>query len=309
MGKRKTRSLGVKAGEVYAGQLSDGRYAAVHVITVMVDGHGKGRDSALLGLTRYIGETVPSIDHADVRCLLVQRRFAYDSEPLVWWTEKRPPADYVLVGSYPPTDAELSIDPMGTYGLHWSLHNRLIEWRWHHDREALIGETEARRAELAAAPAPGARTAHEGATLAEADFWAAMALLADAGLDRPDFASAALVAALGRRSEADILEFEEILAEKLYALDRRDLAEHAGEAGDSDDAFLYARCYVVARGREFYEAVSSNPERFPADADFEPLLSVGPTAFEAVTGRSLELFTHVSYETGSNPSGWDPAAT
>ena len=78
----------------------------------------------------------------------------------------------------------------------------------------------------------------------------------------------------------------------------------AGPAGESDDAFLYARCFVVACGAELYESVRKSPRRFPKDADCEELLEVVPSAYRLRTGEELELrFAH-DYETGSNDRGW-----
>src|SRR5689334_18762266 len=74
------------------------------------------------------------------------------------------------------------------------------------------------------------------------------------------------VVALALLPDSQILGFNQVLARKLYALDGRAWAQNAGEAvwwGAPDrlsvDAFLYARCLVVANGREFYDAVLADP--------------------------------------------------
>ncbi|MCB9291541.1 MAG: DUF4240 domain-containing protein [Lewinellaceae bacterium] len=62
-----------------------------------------------------------------------------------------------------------------------------------------------------------------------------------------------------------ILEFADLLSEKLYALDSKTYAKHIGEDGWSPgryfsvDNFLYARCCVVANGKELYEKVLHDP--------------------------------------------------
>src|SRR5258708_5927466 len=70
------------------------------------------------------------------------------------------------------------------------------------------------------------------------------------------------VAALAAQPIRDIELFEDILAEKLHALDTkahaRQIGENAYTSPDeffSVDVFLYARCVVVANGREYYELV------------------------------------------------------
>ncbi len=118
------------------------------------------------------------------------------------------------------------------------------------------------------------------------------------------------VMALSKMKPADIERFEELLAEKLYALDTE---AHAREIGDeayrpgkpfSADWFLYERCVVVANGRAYYEAVLADPKQMPKDMEFEALLSVAPLAYERATGEELAHDTPVSYETFSNTAGW-----
>jgi predicted DNA-binding WGR domain protein len=117
------------------------------------------------------------------------------------------------------------------------------------------------------------------------------------------------VAALAEMSEADIRRFEDLLAEKLYALDTEGHARGAGlDLGSlSVDLFLYVRCVVIANGRELYEHVLANPDEMPEDLDFEPILSVAGAAYERKTGRELDHITPVSYETFRNSAGWRQA--
>jgi hypothetical protein len=298
------KKLGVQLGDVLAGRLPDGRYGAVHVIRYMKDGHGRGRDSVLIASTSYLGESPPRIDDPTLRRLLRKKRFQFKDEPEFVWTEQPPPPDFVLVGNFPATEEELAIRPRGDYGSHWSiLQAAYWEWRWDHDREALMREMEESRRRpppKKASEDPGPRKRARGSTLTEEGFWGLIAKLdPDAGGAEP------LVAELARLKTPDLREFEDILAEKLYRLDGRRYAEWAGDAGESNDAFLYARCYVVAKGRAFFEDVLRGPERFPADADFEELLSAASDAYARRTGKDLDPSTHFSYETGSNAAGWE----
>jgi len=121
------------------------------------------------------------------------------------------------------------------------------------------------------------------------------------------------VMALALLPDSQIAEFQQILARKLYALDGRAWAQESGELiwfGDPDrvavDGFLYARCLVVANGREFYEAVLADPTTMPKDADFEAILMVGSDAYDRKTGLTWDELdeTDVSYETFSNEAGW-----
>lgn len=120
-----------------------------------------------------------------------------------------------------------------------------------------------------------------------------------------------VVAALAAMPVEEIHAFQEILAQKLYALDGRRWAREAGPRiwwGEPDslsvDSFLYARCVVVANGRGFYELVLANPEKMPRDMEFESLLYIAQRAEERSVGQTVGIDTDVSFETFSNSSGW-----
>jgi hypothetical protein len=121
------------------------------------------------------------------------------------------------------------------------------------------------------------------------------------------------VLALALLPDSQIADFQQILARKLYALDGRAWARESGEQiwfGEPDrvavDSFLYARCLVVANGREFYDAVKADPATMPKDADFEAILMLAADAYDRKTGLVWEELdeTDVSYETFSNEAGW-----
>jgi hypothetical protein len=115
-----------------------------------------------------------------------------------------------------------------------------------------------------------------------------------------------LLEALSNETEDDIRAFEDQLARALYRLDGKKLANEAGESGGSDDGFLYARCWVVAQGRERYQAVIADPSRMPKTVDewFEPLLYVAAEAWQEKTGEEWDHEPAVSWETGSNGEAW-----
>lgn len=116
---------------------------------------------------------------------------------------------------------------------------------------------------------------------------------------------------LSQESLANIFQFDEILSEKLYRLDGKKYAEHLGayayREGEnfSTDHFLYARCCVVANGRQFYESVLEDPARIPKEHTFESLIYLAQKAYEFKTGNEDYNFVP-SYciETFCNPEGW-----
>ncbi len=143
------------------------------------------------------------------------------------------------------------------------------------------------------------------------EFWQLVALIDVMALEDGDEDKAIepLRTALMMKSEAELFAFEEALSQKLYAIDGEQFADQAGESGGSDDGFLYARCYVVAKGREFYEAVKSDASRMPKSIDqwCEALLYPHREAWANQTGGDVSNWPFeatVSYESGSNRELW-----
>lgn len=143
------------------------------------------------------------------------------------------------------------------------------------------------------------------------EFWDAIALVRADLLkdDDEDGAMADLHEHLVTLREPEILSFADHLAAALHALDTREHCDHAGEAAESEDAFLFARCWVVAMGRKAYEMVKADPSKMPTSFDqwCEPLLYAAPDAWAAVTRKRPTDYAHVSpvsYESGSNAARW-----
>jgi hypothetical protein len=81
--------------------------------------------------------------------------------------------------------------------------------------------------------------------------------------DYPDSPVQPLTEELAKLSVHEIQQFEERLAQALHGLDGRLFAANAGDSGRSGDGFLYCRCWVVANGREYYDAVLADPGKMP----------------------------------------------
>ena len=141
-------------------------------------------------------------------------------------------------------------------------------------------------------------------------FWHHIGHIDQACLDEEDEegALALLIDSLSNLEPQDLFDFEEHLAQVLYALDGRPWLAAAGE-NDTDDSFLYARCFVVARGEAHYKAVLGDPARMPASCEewCESLLYVASEAWARSTGNDPDDWAFdasVSYETGSNAAQW-----
>ncbi|MFF3002147.1 DUF4240 domain-containing protein [Kitasatospora sp. NPDC057940] len=112
-----------------------------------------------------------------------------------------------------------------------------------------------------------------------------------------------------------IIGFGERLAEALHRLDQEQFGTlpitgavlpDGSPFPQSSDHFLYTRAAVVAAGRDVYESMFHDPDRFaPFTArQCEPLLYVHEEAFELVTGTEWDRLTRYDYESCSNADGW-----
>ncbi len=162
---------------------------------------------------------------------------------------------------------------------------------------------------VAAAPAY-AKPDWASLTMSEEVFWRIIGLFNWKRLGDDDVVVAPAVKALAAMGPDDIRRFEDILAEKLHALDTeahaREIGEEAYRPGRhfSVDWFLYERCAVVANGRELFEGILADPRQMPKDMEFETLLSVASNAWTLKTGEEFDHTPPVSYETYSNTAGW-----
>lgn len=160
-------------------------------------------------------------------------------------------------------------------------------------------------------------------TLDESEFWEIVEASARGGAGAGGDVSircGMIAAQLAERTPDQVTGFADVLAESLFRLDLRVLADTpvkgaASRSGRpvplSEDGFLYARCAVILAGRRAYGEVLANP----SGADFSPytsdeaavaeeLLEAAPTAFRRVTGAEWEHVEPFDCETGSNEDGW-----
>ncbi len=143
------------------------------------------------------------------------------------------------------------------------------------------------------------------AFLSEEEFWKIIDSL-DWSKKNRDEVVAPAVQKLAAMPVAAIYLFADILSEKLWMLDTKAHAAvfTANEGNLSVDDFLYARCGVVAEGKEYFENVQNSPSEMPPDLTFEPLLHLAHDAYQLKTGKKLIYKPEYNYETYSNKQAW-----
>ncbi len=146
---------------------------------------------------------------------------------------------------------------------------------------------------------------------AEEDFWQLIDLLDWQQEGNDTAVTTPLIESLAKFDTEDILQFAEILSDKLYMLDGADYASQIGsdayqgsKGSFAKNWFLYVRCCVVANGRDYYFSVLDNPRLMPKDTEFRGLLNVVPQAYKMKTGQRFIQSTKHNYETFSNQKLW-----
>jgi hypothetical protein len=99
----------------------------------------------------------------------------------------------------------------------------------------------------------------------------------------------------------DLADLDRVLERKLYEIDREDIHEFTD---GSDDGFLYARGFIVAMGRTYYEAVAASPRFAVMDAECEDMCYFFARMHEKQFGSWPESGSGISRESSSNRAGW-----
>ncbi len=105
------------------------------------------------------------IDLKELREPLVLTHHNWKGKPELFWAHDSMPAEFTVIGRIEPSEQDVAIECYTFTGWHSVPFQALTQWRWDHDREALLREEEAaaaaeaeRRQKVAAARAEFMRT-------------------------------------------------------------------------------------------------------------------------------------------------------
>ena len=98
-----------------------------------------------------------------------------------------------------------------------------------------------------------------------------------------------------------LVTFDRVLERKLYEIDREDVQEITD---GSDDGFLYARGFIVALGKPFYDAVDAAPAMAICDAECGGICYLPAYVHQERFGSWPETGSGISRESCTNPKGW-----
>ncbi|MET8039511.1 DUF4240 domain-containing protein [Micromonospora sp. NPDC005215] len=116
----------------------------------------------------------------------------------------------------------------------------------------------------------------------------------DAFLDRLRHLSAELTG-------PELTALDRVVERKLHDIDREDIHE---VTDGSDDGFLYARGFIVALGRTYYEAVRTDPAMALLDAECEAMCYFFAHLHDDRFGSLPGTGSGISRESFGNPAGW-----
>jgi hypothetical protein len=127
--------------------------------------------------------------------------------------------------------------------------------------------------------------------------------LSDDGADELMDVTGEMVEALRQKLAAldkdELLQFDRILEKKLYDIDRAKIQERTD---GSDDGFLYARGFIVAAGKTYYDAVNAEPVTAMMNMESEDMCYVSWHVYRELFGDMPK--SAISRESCSNKAGW-----
>ncbi|MCJ1908993.1 DUF4240 domain-containing protein [Planococcus ruber] len=277
-----------KPGEVYIAKLPNGYWSALVVLH-------KIERSYLVYAAAYYELIPPALE--DV-CLT---EFYYEKDlyseglkPSIYWLDGKPSGDFLLLGSI-DLEEKSEIKESNIYAGIWKnyLPSHIM---WEKEREAGVFQEKIQSFEQANSEAVVVE-------LEDDVFWNLIDLI-DWKKRHP---MNPLISRLKKGTEEMIFAFEETLGHKLFLLDA---PAHAGITDQPDtylsvDAFLYARCAVVAKGKDCFNQTVKNAAAINMEWDAEELLEVASEAYSKKTGEPFDYASSYDYETYSNRLAWE----
>jgi hypothetical protein len=276
------KKLAPKVGEVYAAVFPNEYWFALVILDEDVTDK-----SYLVYTTAYYDLKPPSVEDPRLTEFFYSKDVYSDGKkPSIYWISGKPDESYHLIG-------EIDLQEKSDIKASAYHHGK---WKSYIPRE-LLREKDPSAISKITQTKP---SKHQADELPDEMFWSLIELI-DMRKKNP---MRGLIEKLKESPVEIIYSFEETLSHKLFQLDT---PEHAGQSEEylSPDVFLYARCAVVANGRDFYEMVLKNASPIDLEDDAEELLEVASEAYEKKTDEPFDYVSTYDYETYSNKSAWE----
>src|ERR1700722_455847 len=144
MGQKRRKPAKVllpKPGDVFMMPLGDGRFGVCRVLRENTEEERKGHGAPyiLVAASPWIGSEKPDLGDPQLRIIQELCHHSWKNDPNLLWVSMPPPEDYRLIGTIKPGPADKRRQCSGSGG--WAFaYQVLTEWRWVHDRDAVLRE-------------------------------------------------------------------------------------------------------------------------------------------------------------------------
>jgi hypothetical protein len=124
-------------GSVFVAPLPDGRLCAGRLLRSEFEG---GAHAVLLASTAWIGDQDPPLSESKLRETAVLTHHAYKSVPNIFWSWDLMPTNFRVIGVIELSELERQANSNSYTGWQSVPRDAYLQWRWDHDREALLAE-------------------------------------------------------------------------------------------------------------------------------------------------------------------------
>lgn len=136
-------------GDAFAFPIGDGRYSVCRVLVDRASRPKLSIDAVLVACSSWLGDHVPEASDPALREILRPTHHSWEGDPLLRWVDEAVPEDFIPIGRIEPDAGECEMNS-SSHGSWMTIQMQpLLQWRWDHDREAVLAEDNARKAATA----------------------------------------------------------------------------------------------------------------------------------------------------------------
>ncbi|MFH1299573.1 MAG: hypothetical protein ABIK07_00835 [Planctomycetota bacterium] len=148
MGRKKKVALPA-TGDAFAFPLEDGRFCVCRVLSESVNRDEPKFAAVLVVCSAWIGSEVPAVDDPELRPILKLTHHSWANKDEIGWIDDPLPDTFIPIGKILPTDEEASRECL-TFSSWGSIQIQpMMQWRWDHEREAVLAEDAAKKEQQA----------------------------------------------------------------------------------------------------------------------------------------------------------------
>lgn len=102
-------------------------------------------------------------------------------------------------------------------------------------------------------------------------------------------------------SKEDLTKFNRFVEKKLFIIDRAEIHRYTD---GGDDGFYYARGFILAMGKEYFNKIDKRPSLATYDVESEIMCFVGYIVYKEKFNEEFERYKYHNASTGMNELEW-----